>query len=56
MQLWVNFAILVNFENLGPPAHITLNKDSYRYERTTTTLIFENLKPVEISKNYLNII
>ena len=31
-------------------------KDSYRYGRNTPTLIFENLKPVEKSKNHLNII
>ena len=36
---------------------IYLLKDSYTYERNTPpTLIFENLKPVEISKNHLNII
>ena len=33
-----------------------LIKDSYRYGRNTPTLIFENLKPVEISKNHFNII
>jgi hypothetical protein len=32
-----------------------LSKDSYRYGRNTPTLIFENLKSVEISKNHLNI-
>ena len=35
---------------------ICLNKDSYRNEQNTPTLIFENLKPVEISKKYFNII
>ena len=30
-------------------------KDSYSYGRNTPTLIFENLKRVEISKNHLNI-
>ena len=32
-----------------------LAKDSYRYERNTHKLIFENLKPIDISKNHFNI-
>ena len=32
------------------------SKDSYRYGQNTPTLIFENLKPVEESKNHINII
>ena len=35
---------------------LTLNKDSCRNGRNAPTLIFENLKPVEISKNHFNII
>ena len=35
---------------------IYLLKDSFTYGRNTPILIFENLKPVEISKNHCNII
>ena len=35
---------------------IYLLKDSYTYGRNTPILIFENLKPVDISKNNFNII
>ena len=44
------------FKFLGPRlewnlrSKVTLIKDSYRYEWNTTTLIIENLKPVEIWK------
>ena len=34
---------------------LALEKDSYRYGWNNLTLIFENLKPVEKSKNHLNI-
>ena len=33
-----------------------LIKDSYRYRQNTPTLMFENLKPVEKSRNHLNVI
>ena len=33
-----------------------LSKDSYRYGRNTPTLIFENLKAIEKSKNHFIII
>ena len=35
---------------------MNLSKDSYRNGRKTPTLIFQNQKPVEISKNHFNII
>ena len=37
-------------------AHDSWDKDSYRYGQSTPTLIFENLKPVEKSKNHFNIL
>ena len=42
--------------NNVPQLPVPCAKDSYRHGRNTPTLIFENLKPVEVSKNHLNII
>jgi hypothetical protein len=43
-------------EYFSPKMYHRVFKDSYRNERNTSKLIFENLKLVEMSKNHFNII